>query len=95
MLMCTSANHYSILQILNYLDIQHILPEIASCQFGVFSQVLELRYFGQHKNLTICTSLAPLKRGIVVVNTKRPSQEVQGAVMSQCRAGRQSRLGFG
>ena len=59
--MCTSANHYNILQILDYLDIPHILPQIASCQFGVLSQVLELRYFGQYKNLTMYFAGSPEK----------------------------------
>ena len=48
MLMCTSANHYNILQIQDCLGYPADSPR--NCN-GLL--VLELRYFGQHKNLTI------------------------------------------
>ena len=59
MLMCTSANHYNILQIPDCWDIPQILLEIASYQFGILGQVLELRYFGQYENLTIYVAVSP------------------------------------
>ena len=93
MLMCTSANHYNILQIPDCWDIPQILLEIASYQFCILSEVLELRYFGQYENLTIYLAGPPEKgKSPSELNMKRLSQEVQGAVMSQCSAGRQSRV---
>ena len=48
MLMCTSANHYNILQIQDCLGYPADSPR--NCN-GLL--LLELRYFGQHKNLMI------------------------------------------
>ena len=85
--------NYNILQIPDCWDIPQILLEIASYQFCILSEVLELRYFGQYENLTIYLAGPPEKgKSPSELNMKRLSQEVQGAVMSQCSAGRQSRV---